>query len=80
MENPKPQFIDHLAQFTAEQQSALVRIFCRHVRDTDHPLYKDLGFVDWVAKDCHPLHFDDCAMANVPHMVIGIERDGYAHT
>ncbi|MEC7463976.1 MAG: hypothetical protein VYA43_01360 [Pseudomonadota bacterium] len=80
MKKPKPQFIDHLAQFTAEQQSALVRIFCSHVRDTDHPLYKDLGFVDWVAKDCHSLHFDDCAMANVPHMVIGIERDGYAHT
>ena len=60
----KPEFIDHLAQFTADQQCALVRIFCRHIRDTDHPLYKGVG----------------CAMANVPHMTIGIERDGYAHT
>ena len=80
MENQKPQFIDHLAQFTTDQQSALVRIFCRHVRDTDHPLYKGVGFVDWVARDCYALHFDDCAMCNVPDMTIGIERDGYAHT
>ena len=72
----KPEFIDHLAQFTAAQQCALVRIFCRHIRDTDHPLYKGVGFVDWVARDCYVLHFDGCAMANVPHMTIGIERDG----
>jgi len=76
----KTKFIDHLAQFTTDQQAALVRIFCRHVRDTEHPLYRGVGFVDWVARDCYALHFDGCAMANVPDMVIGIERDGYAHT
>ena len=80
MENRLPEYVDHLIQYTDKQRTSLLRIHSRHVRDTDHPLYKDLGFVDWVARDCHPLHFDDCAMANVPHMVIGIERDGYAHT
>ena len=80
MQNQKPQFIDHLAQFTAEQQTALVRIFCRHVRDTDHPLFKGVGFVDWVARDCYASRLNDCAMATVPDMTIGIERDGYAHT
>ena len=80
MKERKPIFIDHLAKFTTPQQSALKRIFEQHVRDTDHPDFKNMGFVDWVQQECTPQHFDECVMVSVPNMFIGIERDGYAHT
>ena len=80
MKNRLPEYVDHLIQYTDKQRTSLLRIHGRHVRDTDPPLYKDLGFVNWVAQDCMVLHFDDCALCNVPHMTIGIERDGYSHT
>jgi len=71
---------DHLAQYSSEQQTAIRRIFERHVRDTDHPDFKNLGFADWVTRDVVMLWFDDTAMATVPGMSIGIEVDGYSHT
>ena len=81
METPeKVTLRDHLAQYSAGQQTAIRRIFERHVRDTDHPDFKNLGFADWVTRDVVMLWFDDTAMATVPGMSIGIEVDGYSHT
>ena len=80
MENLLPKYVDHLMPYTDKQRMSLLRIYNQHVRDTDHPYYKGMNFTDWVALDCTVLHFDYCAMANVPHMTVGIERDGYAHT
>ena len=71
---------DHLSQYSAAQQTAIRRIFERHVRDADHPDFKNLGFADWVCRDVVMLWFDDTAMATVPGMSIGIEADGYSHT
>ena len=71
---------DHLSQYSAAQQTAIRRIFERHVRDSDHPDFKNLGFADWVRRDVVKLWFADCAMATVPDMQIGIETDGYSHT
>ncbi len=80
MENRLPEFVDHLIPYTDKQRTSLLRIHGQHVHATKHPDYKGLNFIDWVALDCMVLHFDDCALCNVPHMSIGIERDGYAHT
>ena len=64
---------------TKPQVEALVRVFVRHVRDSDHGDFKNLGFVDWVVKDVH-LAFSDCIMAMVPNMTLGIETDGHTHS
>ena len=80
MENQLPKHVDHLMPFTDKQRTSLLRIHTQHVGPTDHPLFSDMGFISWVAQDCVLLHFDDCALCNVPHMSIGVERDGYAHT
>jgi len=67
-------------QVTAEQSAALVRVFTRHVRDTDHLAFRNMGFIDWIQRDVAKAYFDDSIMACVPTMWIGIEPDGYAHT
>jgi len=67
-------------KITPEQSASLVRVFEWHVRDTDHGDFKNLGFVDWVKRDVVKLHFDNCLLATVPGMSIGIEVDGYSHT
>ena len=67
-------------KITTEQSASLVRVFERHVRDTDHPDFSNMGFVGWVQRDVIALHYDDCLLAAVPDMFIGIERDGYSHT
>ena len=67
-------------QVTAEQSAALVRVFTRHVRDTDHLDFRNMGFIDWIQRDVAKAYFDDSIMACVPTMWIGIEPDGYAHT
>ena len=64
---------------TKLQKDALVRVFERHVRDSDHGDFKNLGFIDWVERDVHPA-FSDCIMAAVPNMILGIEPDGYTHS
>ena len=38
-------------QVTAEQSAALVRVFTRHVRDTDHLDFRNMGFIDWIQRD-----------------------------
>ena len=67
-------------QVTAEQSASLVRVFTRHVRDTDHLEFRNMGFIDWVQRDVAKAYFDDSIMACVPTMWIGIEPDGYTHT
>ena len=67
-------------QVTAEQSAALVRVFTRHVRDTDHLDFRNMGFIDWIQRDVAKAFFDDSIMACVPTMWIGIEPDGYTHT
>jgi len=67
-------------QVTAEQSAALVRVFTRHVRDTDHLDFRNMGFIDWIQRDVTKVYFDDSIMACVPTMWIGIEPDGYTHT
>ena len=67
-------------QITAEQSAALVRVFTRHVRDTDHLDFRNMGFIDWIQRDVAKVYFDDSIMACVPTMWIGIEPDGYTHT
>jgi hypothetical protein len=64
---------------TKLQKDALVRVFERHVRDSDHGDFKNLGFIDWVERDVHPA-FSDCIMVAVPNMMLGIEPDGYTHS
>ena len=64
---------------TKLQKDALVRVFERHVRDSDHGDFKNLGFIDWVERDVHP-SFSDCIMVAVPNMMLGIEPDGYTHS
>ena len=67
-------------QVTAEQSAALVRVFTRHVRDTDHLDFRNMGFIDWIQRDVAKAYFDDSIMACVPTMWIGVEPDGYTHT
>jgi len=67
-------------QITAEQSAALVRVFTRHVRDTDHLDFRNMGFIDWIQRDVAKVYFDDSIIACVPTMWIGIEPDGYTHT
>ena len=64
---------------TPDQDCKLVQVFERHVRDSGHGDFKNLGFVDWVERDVHPA-FSDCIMAAVPNMILGIEPDGYTHS
>ena len=64
---------------TKLQADALVNVFVRHVLDSDHGDFKNLGFVDWVEKDVH-LTFSDCIMVAVPNMMLGIETDGHTHS
>jgi hypothetical protein len=71
--------IDH-NDITIEQSAALVRVFTRHVRDTDHLDFRNMGFIDWIQRDVAKTYFDDSIMACVPTMWIGIEPDGYTHT
>ncbi len=65
---------------TRQQAASLVRVFEQHVRDTNHAGFVNLGFLDWIDRDVIKLHYDDCLLAAVPDMFIGIERDGYSHT
>tara|TARA_R100000654_G_scaffold18481_1_gene38467 strand:- start:560 stop:769 length:210 start_codon:yes stop_codon:yes gene_type:complete len=66
---------------TPEQSASLVRVFERHVRDTDHGDFKNVGFLDWIKRDVIQLDYlDNCLLATVPGMTIGIEVDGYSHT
>ena len=67
-------------KITLEQSASLKRVFERHVRDSDHAGFANLGFLDWLERDVIKLHYDDCLLAAVPGMFIGIERDGYSHT
>tara|TARA_R100001443_G_scaffold92144_1_gene98855 strand:- start:163 stop:381 length:219 start_codon:yes stop_codon:yes gene_type:complete len=63
---------------TPEQSASLVRVFERHVRDTDHGDFKNVGFLDWIKRDVIQLDYlDNCLLATVPGMTIGIEVDGY---
>ena len=64
---------------TKQQKDALVRIFEKHVRDSNHENFKNLGFIEWVERDVH-IAFSDCIMAMVPNMMLGIEVDGYTHS
>ena len=73
-------YTDHLIGFTAAQQTALVRIYSRHVRHTDHADFAGMEFTDWLQRDVTVASFNDCVMAAVPNMVIGIEPDGHTHT
>lgn len=73
-------YTDHLVGFTPEQQTALVRIYSRHVKHTDHRDFVGIEFTDWLQRHVTELWFDDSVMAAVPNMTIGIEPDGYAHT
>ena len=67
-------------KMTPEQDKALIKVFERHVRDSEHPDFANLAFNDWVVKDVFKAPFDDCIMAAVPHMWLGIETDGYTHS
>ncbi len=67
-------------QVTAEQSAALVRVFTRHVRDTDHLDFRNMGFIDWIQRDVAKTYFDDSIMACVPTLWIGIAPEGYKHT
>ncbi len=69
-----------LKTISLPQVDALIRIFERHVRDSDHGDFKNLGFLDWVKRDVVRSHAMDCLLATVPGMTIGIEVDGYSHT
>ena len=71
---------DHLVGLTQQEQTALVRIYSRHVTPTDHPDFSYIDFSDWLQRDVTALTFDDCVVAAVPGMHIAIEVDGYAHT
>ena len=73
--------MDLLKTATPEQSTALVRIFERHVRDSEHGDYKNVGFLDWIKRDVIQLEYlDNCLLATVPGMTIGIEIDGLSHT
>ncbi len=73
--------LDLLKTVTPEQSKALVRIFEWHVRDSEHGDFKNVGFMDWVKRDVIQLEYmDNCLLAAVPGMTIGIEVDGYSHT
>ena len=73
-------YTDHLVGFTAAQQTSLVRIYSRHIRHSDHPDFAGIKFTDWLQRDVTVASFNDCVMAAVPNMTIGIEPDGYSHT
>tara|TARA_R100001129_G_scaffold171869_1_gene142247 strand:- start:220 stop:453 length:234 start_codon:yes stop_codon:yes gene_type:complete len=72
-------YIRNFAETTGAQQSALLRIFYRHVKHTDHPDFAGISFEHWVQSDV-VLSLDDCLLAAVPHEVIGIEPDGHVRT
>ena len=65
---------------TPEQDKALVKVFEQHVLDSQHPGFAYLTFTDWIVKDVHKAIMDDCIMAAVPNMWLGIETDGYTHS
>jgi len=65
---------------TPEQDKALVKVFEQHVLDSQNPDFAYLTFTDWVVKDVHKAMYDDCIMAAVPDMWLGIETDGYTHS
>ena len=65
---------------TPEQDKALVKVFEQHVLDSQHPDFAYLTFTDWGVKDVHKAMYDDCIMAAVPDMWLGIETDGYTHS
>ena len=65
---------------TPEQDKALVRVFEQHVLDSQHPDFAYMTFTDWIAKDVHKAVYDDCIMAAVPNMWLGIETNGYTHS
>ena len=50
-------------KMTPEQDKALIRVFERHVRDSEHPDFANLAFNDWVVKDVFKAPSDDCIMA-----------------
>jgi hypothetical protein len=65
---------------TPEQDKALVRVFEQHVLDSQHPDFAYMTFTDWVVKDVHKAMYDDCIMAAVPNMWLGIETNGHTHS
>jgi hypothetical protein len=65
---------------TPEQDKALVRVFEQHVLDSQHPDFAYTTFTDWIVKDVHKAVYDDCIMAAVPNMWLGIETNGYTHS
>ena len=65
---------------TPEQDKALVRVFEQHVLDSQHPDFAYMTFTVWIVKDVHKAVYDDCIMAAVPNMWLGIETNGYTHS
>ena len=65
---------------TDEQDKALRRVFERHVLDSQHPDFAYMTFTDWIVKHVHKASYDDCIMAAVPNMWLGIETNGYTHS
>ena len=65
---------------TDEQDKALVKVFEQHVLDSQHPDFAYLTYTDWIVKHVHKASYDDCIMAAVPNMWLGIETDGYTHS
>ncbi len=65
---------------TDEQDKALKRVFEQHILDSQHPDFAYLTYTDWVVKHVHKAFFDDCIMAAVPDMLLGIETNGHTHS
>jgi|TARA_Y100000052_G_C2898681_1_gene55374 hypothetical protein len=65
---------------TPEQDEALVKVFEQQVLDSQHPDFAEMTFTDWIVKHVFKASYDDCIMADVPYMCIGIETNGYTHT
>ena len=65
---------------TPEQDKALVKVFEQHVLDSQHPDFAYMTFTDWIVKHVSKASYDDCIMAAVPDMLLGIETNGYTHS
>ena len=65
---------------TPEQDEALVKVYEIHVLDSQHPDFAYITFTDWVVKHVSKASYDDCIMAAIPNMWLGIETNGYTHS
>tara|TARA_R100000315_G_C5080617_1_gene46701 strand:- start:57 stop:299 length:243 start_codon:yes stop_codon:yes gene_type:complete len=65
---------------TPEQDEALVKVFEQHILDSQHPDFAYLTYTDWIVKHVHKAIMDDCIMAAVPNMWLGIETNGLTHS